>query len=281
MTPSQSAPTPGVAAESPTQDKKTNPPAKQSANGEKNPTSGHEPCCCRDITLKLERVGVTTLTDAGSIPGISKLAGLAADHVFVRATDCKGNVVKYPDDVHGIKLDAGETASPHLPLATITPDANCYVDCVVRILVHKGSKFNEILDAIANIATTLEKATSKLASDTQNLQTLLKATGPQGTAVATAIAGIAADQDLINSLNSQLAELLKALVGTEDTLMDDISMQFKGSLACEESLASVTKESGDWKQDPNDKNRATLDVSIKRLGGLWTMLFVAFKDCTK
>ena len=274
-------PPPKPAQPTPQQDKNPVPGAKQNGAGEGSSPVAAAPCCCQDITLKLDKVTVTTLTDAGDLPGFSGLLGrLTADHVFVFATDCKGNVAKYPDDSHGIKLDAGESDSPHKVLATITPDANCYVDCVVKVEVRKGSDLNSIIDAITSINKAIQKAAGDLAKDTQTLQSLLAKAAPQA-AIAAAIGAVASDQDVLNTLNAQLAELLKLLAGTADTLMDEISFQFKGSLACSASMVSVIRESGDWKQDAGDNTRATLDVSISHLGGVWNLSFVAFKDCPR
>lgn len=61
--------------------------------------------------------------------------------------------------------------------------------------------------------------------------------------------------------------------------MEEISFQFKRSLACGASMVSVIRDSGDWKPGAGDNNRATLDFSIQNhLGGNWDLSFVAFKD---
>jgi hypothetical protein len=262
------------------QDKTLSPPTKEADGASTAPAVA--PCCCRDITLKLEKVTVERLTDAGGPPGISGLFGfLTADHVFVFATDCQGKLLKYPDDSHGIKLDAGESASPHAVLATIKPDSTCYVDCVVKVVIRKGSDLNAIIDAITAITNDITKVAAKLASDTQTLQSLLARAGAQAAAIAAAASAVASDRATLADLNSTLGELLKLLAGTADTLMEELSFQFKGKLLCDASMVSVIQSSGDWNPGAGDNNKANLDVTISHLGGVWKLSFVAFKDCTR
>lgn len=282
MTPSNQAPPRGASAGPAFRDNPQPPPVR-SEGSDATPVPrapGDKPCCCKSITLKLARIHIVRLTDAGDIFLISKLAGNAPDHVFVRATDCKGKAEKVPDDPDGYKLDAGQSAAPYAVLATILPDADCNVDCTVRILVHKESVFNRILDDIASIKAELEAAVAKLAGDIQTLQSLLRLSGPQGAAISSAIAAIASDQERIRTLNDLLARLVKDLAGTRDTLMLDYTVQFKGSLACDADMVDAILESGPWVQDPANKKRATIKVSTGlMLGGEWEFEFVAVKDC--
>jgi hypothetical protein len=254
---------------------------------------GAEPCCC-NIIVRVDRIEVVTLTDAGSLPGIAKLFGNAADHVFIRAIDCAGKVKNYPDDDKGIEIDKGEHAGG-FEVATVVPDHKnaCHVHCNINIIVRKSSKLNVILDEVARIRAALFQLTIDLAKVMQQFQKdnatmqALAHVVPQTSAFLAAVAALSSDQAEIDriqtemaSLNSTLAELLKTLVGTDDTLMDQFEVALLGRLPCgDKNWTDVLVSPPGWTLDSGNSNRASVTVDINRLGGHWKLTFAALRDC--
>jgi hypothetical protein len=267
------------------------PPSEKSGS---TPAKEAQPCCC-NIVIRVDEIKVEKLTDAGSLPGFSSLFGLAADHVFIKAIDCSGKVKNYPDDDKGIKLDKGEHAGG-FEIATVVPehDNGCHVHCNINIIVRKSSKLNVILDEIARIraelfalSADLAKAMQDFAKNNTALQTALASGGATSAAFLAALAALSADQaqmariqSEMTSLTNSLTELLKALVGTDDTLMDQFELALLGRLPCgDKHWAKVLQAPPGWTLDKGNPDRATVEFDMEHLGGKWTMRLSAIRDC--
>jgi hypothetical protein len=238
------------------------------------------PCCCK-IVIWLERVTVETPTDAGSLPVISSLFGLAPDHVFIRAEDDTGKVVKYPDDARGIVLGRGESAGS-IELATFRSDPadGCQINRQVKVMASKESRFNLILDRIRGVEGKIAAIMADISKNSQAYSALMSLMPPNIAAAAPLMAQILADQKKLDDLMSALADLLKELAGTADTLMDQFTIYVDGKVPCGDAkwIAAMREPAG-WAQDPQNPDRATLTWRIDHLGGVWVLRLAALRIC--
>ncbi|HEX6374398.1 MAG TPA: hypothetical protein VFZ91_01625 [Allosphingosinicella sp.] len=236
-------------------------------------------CCC-NIQIYMDYLEVEETTDAGDIPGISDLFGLAADRVFILVTDCKGKVVKYPTGAALITLDDGER-SQGITLATVEPNPeNCRVSCGIQIVAQKASRFNDILDLISDVAVRLAEAVAKLTKDTAAANLLPPALGMTAPQVKAALALVQADKALVDDLNGKLTDLFKLLAGTKEGLMMDFEVLVQGNTDCgDDDWRDVLKKPDGWKAD--GPNRASLIVRSELLGGKWNMKLTAIRDCPR
>jgi hypothetical protein len=252
------------------------------------------PCCC-NVVVRVDEIKVERLTNAGSLPLLASLFGLAADHVFIKAIDCSGKVTDYPGDDKGIKLDKGEHAGG-FEIATVLSDHNkgCYVHCNINIFVRKSSKLNVILDELARIRAELVVLSADLAKVMQDfaknnaaLQAALATAGPTSAAFLAALAALSADQaqmariqSEMSALTNSLTELLKALVGTDDTLMDQFEVALLGNLPCgDKNWVKALQAPPGWTLDKSNPDRASVEIDMEHLGGKWTMRLSAIRDC--
>jgi hypothetical protein len=253
------------------------PPAKKPPGGDTPPPQGSGiddgPCCCKSITLYLMEVSVDEETDAPSLPGpLSGLVGFFTDDrvSVVAVPECGDRKPqRWPRTLPFETVPKGHPAIigvPGAPMATVYPDADCYVSCDIQIDALRVSRAD---DLIAELTALLDKLT-QLAEDLSGLRSgkaLLKALGKD----------LGQTEKEIDDLWQKVSELLRKLKA--DNLMAEFFIGFHGSLLCKGDFAEFGKGNPIAKPTPGDPNSIDYTKVIENFKGKWTLKFRATRDC--
>lgn len=253
-----------------------NPPPKEPT--EPSPPVGHthddSTCCCDSISLILTSLSVDRETSAPDLPWpLSDLVGyLTDDRASVTCIPECGDrkPMRWPRELPFETVPKDHPVTPLAPMATIYPDANCQVNCDLRIDALRVSRADDAIKALTGLLDKLTEALDAVVG-LQSGKAILKAFGTDVDKI----------EKEIKDLWAQVADALAKL--KEDNLMGEFFIRFHGDLGCNGDALFAALAGRDPTAKPTQGDSDSIEYTriLEKFKGQWTLKFRAERNCKK